>query len=237
MLKGAKEMYVATWMLQTKQVDIQHSGRGISGQNEVPFHRAGMAKRWKPIAIGFGIATFSFFSYALVDQQYDGASANTRRGTPQSFPHRFTPPLRLDTVHIPAGTRINIRLEEDIRTRPEKDISGDGFTAVLYGPLIVGTNFLAPSRSKIIGQLTQATGHDGAEAHGQLRMVLRKLLVNGKEYDIATDPVFLDLGIQGSPIVYGPESQFTFTLSDPLELPVIRSMGGVKGGSVNGGNQ
>lgn len=223
-----KEICLAAWMLQPKQANIRLGERGIFGQNEVHPHRnrTGIKKQWSFIAIVLGIAACSFLSYALMDRRYDAASANGQNPLP--FPTRFTPSLRPDTAYVPAGTRINIRLKETIRT--EEAIAGDRFTAVLYGPLIVGAQFLAPSRSKIMGQLTHARGPGTLGGPAQLAMVLQSLLVNGKGYNLATDPVALARAGRRQPIqrdqeAFGPEAQFTFMLSQPLELPVIRTMG------------
>jgi len=166
--------------------------------------------------------TFSLLSYALVDRRYDAASAGNPKGSPPSLSSRLNHPPRSDTAHVPAGTSIHIRLKEAIRT--EGEVPEERFTAVLYGPLIVGNRFLAPSRSKIIGQLTEGRGPNGAEGHA---LVLRKLLVNGREYDLITEPVTLVSTGRGLPItgnIHTLETQFTFRLSSPLELPVIRML-------------
>ena len=191
-------------------------------------------KPWKLIVIGMGIVAVAFFSRALVGQQGNGVSANDQNVDPQSLSSKFVLPLRPETAIVPAGTRIDIRLQETIST--EKNLPGDHFTASLRGPLIADVKFLAPSR---------CTGS------AKLTMVLRKLVVAGKEYDLETKPLTLAVhstkkeeavviarsaaaetigaitGItaRDTDAVIGPESRFTFTLSGPLELPVIRMMG------------
>jgi hypothetical protein len=176
------------------------------------------------MAIAFGIAAGCYLSYAFMDQRQAGASANSENPLP--YPGSATPPLQPDTAYVSAGTRIHVRLDETISA--EKAIAGERFTAVLYGPLIVGSQFLAPSRSKIIGRLAQATEPAVVDGHPQLAMVLQSLLVNGKEYDLQTEPLALTRtgrcqAIQREQETLGPNAQFT--LSQTLELPVIRKMG------------
>ena len=210
-------------------------------------------KPWKLIAIGVGIVGVAFFSRALVGQQSNGFSANDRNADPQSLPSQITLPLRPETAILPAGTRIDIRLQETIST--EKTLPGDHFTASLRGPLIADVKYLAPSRCKIIGQLINVEEPGQVKGSAKLTMVLRKLVVAGKEYDLETEPITLAAHgtkkeeaavIAGSrateetigaitgindtekATVIGTESQFTFTLSGPLEMLVIRTMGNTR---------
>ena len=211
-------------------------------------------KPWKLIVIGMGIVAVAFFSRALVGQQGNGVSANDQNVDPQSLSSKFVLPLRPETAIVPAGTRIDIRLQETIST--EKNLPGDHFTASLRGPLIADVKFLAPSRCKIIGQLINVEEPGQVKGSAKLTMVLRKLVVAGKEYDLETKPLTLAVhstkkeeavviarsaaaetigaitGItaRDTDAVIGPESRFTFTLSGPLELPVIRMMGNTETG-------
>ena len=211
-------------------------------------------KPWKPIAIGVGIVVVAF-SLALVGQQSNGVMANDRNADPQSLPSKLTLPLRPETAILPAGTRIDIRLQETIST--EYNSPGDHFTASLRGPLIADVKLLAPSRCEIIGQLIDVEEPGQVKGSAKLTMVLRKLVVDGKEYDLATEPLTLaahstkkeeaaviagsrateetigaitGITARDKDAVIGPESRFTFTLSGPLELPVIRMMGNTETG-------
>ena len=223
-----QEMDFAAWILQTKP---RCSGRSQLCETAIPPQHTEKAvgKQRKVISLGVCIAAFALLSYGLVVRW--SAPADSPGEDPPSSPSRFIQPPRLDTALVPAGTTINIRLNEV--TGIERRIPSDRFTAVLYGPLIVGAKLLAPSRSKITGQFTQVNEPGGFERQ---EMVLRKLLVNGSEYDLATDPLILVRTCLG-PVVTGDladkncEAILTFRLSNSLELPVIRTMGGTKGGS------
>lgn len=146
-------------------------------------------KHLKRITMGCGIAAIAFLSCAWVGRQIGGISSNARAADQQSFPPQFTLQRGSETALVPAGTRINIRLKEP--TGPEKHSAGDRFTASLYGPLIVGSKFLAPSRCKIIGQWTQMDEAGRSIGGARWTLVLRKLIVNGKEYDLDTEPLEL----------------------------------------------
>lgn len=163
-----------------------------------------------------------------------GQSAQTEKSS--------LPPQK--TASVPAGTKIDIRVEENIRI--DKNATGGLFTATLRGPLIFANNLLAPSRCRIIGQLT---GMSTAGRASEVTVALRKLEVDGKEYEIDTLPVKLTVssrkgpdqpggtasaetigaltGIESSPphVVIGIGSRVMFTLASPLELPVIRKLG------------
>ena len=217
-------------------------------------------KYWKLTAIGWGIVSVAFFSGALLRRPSNGVLANDL-ADPQSSLNLAVLPSP-ETATVPAGTRMDIRLQDTISS--EKSSPGDRFTASLRGPLIADAQLLAPSRCKLIGQIIQVERSDGVEGSSKLTVVLEKLTVNGKEYNLETQPLTLvarstktkdAAGIgrrraagktigaitgkaksaaigagftEERPVSYGPETRFTFTLSRPLELPVIRKMGSGK---------
>jgi hypothetical protein len=101
----------------------------------------------------------------------------------------LTSALRPEVITVPSGTRLHIRLEEGISTR--RNSSGDRFTASLDGPITVDGRTVAPSHSKVVGQLTQVKQSGRIKGRAAMTMVLRKLVVDGKEYDLKTAPVTL----------------------------------------------
>ena len=201
------------WMLLRTERDTFFANRKRS-----------VSRNWDPKAIGFGFAVVALFSCALVGWQKAGVSANERNTNIQTFLSERTLTLPLQTATVPAGTRIQIRLKDVIST--DKNSSGDHFKGSLDGPLIVGAQLLSPSRNKIIGQLAKVEDQDRANGPTRLTMVLNELIVNGNEYTLETEPLTHVQASEGSPVSFGPGSRFTFTLSTPLTLPVIRKMGG-----------
>lgn len=148
-------------------------------------------KYWKPIAAGSGIAALALLTFALTGRQDSSVSAHAEsaRAQTKSFLSRLSSPLGPETAIVPAGTKIHIRLQDAIST--ERNASGDRFAASLDGPLIVDGKVLAPSRSEIIGQLTDAKKSGRVKGRARLTMVLRKLVVGNKEYELSTGPLTL----------------------------------------------
>ena len=134
--------------------------------------------RGKLIAAGAGIAALALFSVALTMPRGGGAPAAVR-----------TASATQEAVTVPTGTRIHIRLENAVSTKSNS--SGDRFSATLDGPLTVDDKVLAPSRSKIVGQLTQVTQSGRIKGRARMTMVLRKMVVDNKEYDLSTRPLTL----------------------------------------------
>lgn len=148
-------------------------------------------KHWKPIAAGCGIAALALLCFALTGRQDSSVSANDRGSASEqkSFLSRLYAPLRPETAVLPVGTRIPIRLEDAIST--ERNSSGERFAASLDGPLMLDGKILAPARSKVLGQLTNVTRSGRVKGRARLTMVLRKLVVGNKEYELNTAPLTL----------------------------------------------
>lgn len=225
-------------------------------------------KHWKPIAAGSAIAAATVMSYALMNRAISSVEAD---GQPvqqeQSF---FSRIFSRETTTVPAGTKIYIRLAHAIHS--EQNSPGDPFEATLNGPLLIDGKVLAPSRSKVLGRLTDVQESGRVEGRARITMRLEKLIVEGEEYDLETEPktrvarstkkkdaaviaggaavgaliggiagggkgAAIGAGVgggsgtgyvlatKGAPVAYGPEAQFTFTLSSPVELPVVRKIG------------
>ena len=202
---------------------------------------------WKSIAVAVGVAGVAILGYDLIGLQRDGVSAHNQSPVSHPFYFNATSPLVPETAMVPAGTRIQIRLEEAIN--PWRNSSGDRFAASLFGPLWIDGEYLVPSRSRIVGQLTKVD-FVGPIGHSRLTMVLRKLILNRQEYRFETLPLTIettadpnaDSAVRSATgggfgagytllakrplIVNGSQSSFTLTLSSPVELPVIRRVGG-----------
>jgi hypothetical protein len=200
---------------------------------------------WKPLFAAIAISALGLGSYALVNR-----AARTER------------------IEVPAGTRIQVRLDQGIST--VKNAPGDEFTATLNAPLLVNGKLLAPEGSKVTGQLTQVKESGRVKGRASLTMELRELSVGRDTYDLASQPLTLVapkttkkdafiiggsavlgtivgaiagggkgaaigagvggaggtgfvLATRGKEIVYGPEARFTFTLAEPVDLPVAKA--------------
>ena len=134
---------------------------------------------------------------------------------------------------VPAGTKLSIQMEQAIHA--DGSAAGQTFAAVLLEPLMVGQQTLAPAGSRVQGLLTEVTA-EPADTNGnfqkaRLRMVVRKLFVDGREYILTTLPLLSETVVpktgfirtaNNAPLENGMDTRFIFTLSDPLELPVYK---------------
>ena len=145
-------------------------------------------KHWKLIGAGAGIAAAAALSFSLLKPGDPSASEDSASPNPpenKSLFSRFS--REPERVTLPANAKLPIRLEHAISS--EKNSSGDSFTGWLDGPLTVDGKVVAPSHSKIIGRLAQVKDSGRVEGVASLTMVLEKLVVDGKEYDLETLPV------------------------------------------------
>jgi hypothetical protein len=133
---------------------------------------------------------------------------------------------------IPAGTKIHVRLEGAISS--EASSRGESFQALLDAPLLADGQVVAPKRAKIVGAVTEVTAARAATP--QVTMVLNQIVVGGRQHPVVTHPLTLlgkSTAMHANPrrrktvgrsagelIAYGPESRFSFTLAQPLRLPL-----------------
>ena len=145
-------------------------------------------KHWKLIGAGAGIAATALLSFALLGRRDPTAAANdAASATPQKKPFLSRLSLRPEMIMVPADTKIPIRLEQAIST--ERNSPGDSFTASLNAPLMVDGKVVAPSHSRVEGQIIQVKESGRVEGRASMTLVLRKLVVDNKEYDLDTLPI------------------------------------------------
>jgi hypothetical protein len=143
-------------------------------------------KHWKLIGAGAGIAAVAALSFSLLKPGDPSALADsTSPSESKSFFSRFS--REPEMITLPANTKLPVRLEHAISS--EKNASGDPFTGWLDGPLTVDGKVVAPSQSKVVGLLTQVQDSGRVKGVASLTMVLQKLVVDGKEYDLDSLPV------------------------------------------------
>jgi hypothetical protein len=181
------------------------------------------------------VAALALLLYSYGHRGGTGVLASSPDRDPQtSASSIITPPQsRPETAIVPVGTRIQIRLEQAISL--QRSFPGDHLSAALYGPIWVDGKFLAPSRSKVITQLTKM---DSGSANGRagLVIVLQELILNGQKYRLEAQPLMLEASAVGNEDgatgvatnsaapTDGSESEFSFVLTAPLELPVIKKV-------------
>jgi len=134
------------------------------------------------VATVSGIAALILLA-VMAGRQNRSVSANEQ---PSLFA-RLASPIHPATVVLPAGTKIHVRLEDTLST--EINTSGDHFSALLDEPLVAGKTEV-PVGSRIIGEVA-AVSKPSSGARASLTLILQKLLLVKKEYDLHTAPLVL----------------------------------------------
>ena len=88
-----------------------------------------------------------------------------------------------ETVVIPSGTPLHVRVDESIDTRRNR--AGDGFTATLAQPWIDG-QVLVPAGTAFAGHVTNAKASGRMKGRAQIGLALDTFLLNGRQYRIST---------------------------------------------------
>ena len=193
---------------------------------------------WKLISSGVGIISVFFSGFLILHK----ANVPLPGPIPAAvFFSNVASPSNPETANVPAGTKIQIRLDRAIN--PQRTSQGDPFVAHSYGPLWIEGKFIAPSRSEVTGQFLMVDAASD-QRPASVTLVLQKIILNSREYKLDTQPLTLLLPAAGNAdsavatadrLVPGDArngagagrsiSLLTFTLSAPVELPVIRKIG------------
>lgn len=92
-----------------------------------------------------------------------------------------------ETVTIPAGTSISVRLNATLNS--EKNVVGDTFSAVLDAPLLVNDIVLAERGASVEGKVVEVERSGRLKGLGRLTIGLTKIqLSDGQRVDVTTDP-------------------------------------------------
>jgi hypothetical protein len=111
------------------------------------------------------------------------AALNPPPGTQTAPP----PPRTPQTVTIPAGTLLPVRVNEKIST--DNNYSGDAFTATLEKPLVVNGFVIADRGARITGKVVEAVKPGRIKGVADLQLALTKLhTTDGQTIDIVTTP-------------------------------------------------
>ncbi len=90
-------------------------------------------------------------------------------------------------VVVPAGTKLIVRMAEDIDSRRQK--AGHKFTAKLEGDLVSGGVVVAPNGSTVYGVLAEAKQSGRLAGQTELTTVLTDIMINNRLAPIATSAV------------------------------------------------
>ena len=109
--------------------------------------------------------------------------ASTRRVAPERESAR--PPL--ETISIPAGTSIDVRLLQTIDTKRNR--AGDPFEATLSHGIVVDEQTVVPRGTHFTGHLIESKPSGRLKGHAELSLSLDSFELNGRHYEIRTTHV------------------------------------------------
>jgi hypothetical protein len=111
--------------------------------------------------------------------------APTNAATPVHPPAPETPAR--SAVVIPNGTAFHVRLDTELDTKHNR--AGDGFTASLAEPLLVGGLSVLPKGTEFRGHVTQAGSSGRMKGRAMIGLTLDSFEHEGHRYDIRTTSV------------------------------------------------
>jgi hypothetical protein len=93
---------------------------------------------------------------------------------------------REETVVIPAGTRIRVRLAQTLDTK--RTPPGAPFAATLDDPIVVGSQVVVPRGTPFEGVVVESKSSGRFRGRAMLEVTLRSFRMHGATYRIATAP-------------------------------------------------
>jgi len=113
------------------------------------------------------------------------ASAQDPAAQPEAMQPATSPAAPIMT--IPAGTPLNVRLDQPLDTEHER--AGERFTATLVQPVVVGAQVTLPAGTRFSGRLTQSRQSGRLRGRAELSIRLDSLEWQGRQYAIETHTI------------------------------------------------
>ena len=117
------------------------------------------------------------------------AAAGNPGSTPGSVPAATSAaavPTRQPLV-IPSGTALHVRLDTEVDTKRNR--AGDGVTATLVEPLLVGGTTALPQGTRFQGHITQAGSSGRLKGRAAIGLTLDSFELEGRKFDVRTTSV------------------------------------------------
>ena len=115
------------------------------------------------------------------------SQADTASKTPPPAQEVPPPPPPPPPIVIPAGTVLNVRLEEALGSKTSQ--VGDRFHASLTDPIVVHGRTVAGSQSTVSGTVTEAHAAGRFKGGATLNIVVDTLTIHGMPYHIQATPM------------------------------------------------
>jgi hypothetical protein len=97
------------------------------------------------------------------------------------------PPPPPKPIVIPAGTVLNVRLEQPISSKSSK--TGDSFQASVSTPVVVDGKTLVPTGAQASGTVTEAKDAGRFKGAAAVTLALDSVVVGGKPFRVETTPI------------------------------------------------
>lgn len=91
---------------------------------------------------------------------------------------------RADSVTLPAGTEIQVRLDQSIAT--DRTTSGDPFQATVAVPILIDGKTVIPANAPVKGRIVSVRESGRLAGVARMRLELNSVEVNGTEYELRT---------------------------------------------------
>lgn len=99
---------------------------------------------------------------------------------------------RTETVIIPSGTSVEVRLQQSISSASAT--SGDSFDFVLAEPLVVAEKTIAPAGALGTGRVVAARKSGRLHNSGYLRLALASIEIEGEQVPLQSSSIFISGG-------------------------------------------
>src|SRR5579864_4102493 len=110
-----------------------------------------------------------------------GSSNDSASNTPSTPP----PPAVPQKITVPAGTQLNIRLNDEVNS--EKAQVGDVFHGSISAPVSIDDQTVIPTTADVEGRVVDVKSAGRFAGQSLLSLQLTKLIMNGRSYSIQTD--------------------------------------------------
>ncbi|HEV2523438.1 MAG TPA: hypothetical protein VGT24_13750 [Candidatus Acidoferrales bacterium] len=119
-----------------------------------------------------------------------GGSTSGGNAGPTENPSAPKPSAGLFTpkpIVVDAGTEITVTADQAVSSKTNN--AGDHFDASLAEPVVVGDKVVIPRGAKAIGTVTDAKSAGRFKGNAAISVTLSSIIVDGKEYQVATSDV------------------------------------------------
>jgi hypothetical protein len=92
--------------------------------------------------------------------------------------------VRNQQISVPAGTELQVRLNESLSTN--RDVSGDSFQATVAEPVVIEGKTVIPKDAPVKGRIVSVRESGRLTGVARMRLELKSVEINGSEYELNT---------------------------------------------------